>query len=89
MLILPNCLMVDQLYSMIEENNPEFKGTWKYFDGGLITRCHGSLFGGEIDAVQMEFPFELGYGGTSVVESLGKAAGKVIAEFYESWYTKK
>jgi len=60
-------------------------GEWKYFNGGFITRCHGSRFGGEIDAVQIEFPTELTKS-AEVVEKLGKTTGKVIAAFYTSWY---
>ena len=65
-----------------------FAGNYKYYRGGFITRCHGSRFDlkGEIDAVQMEFPAELGNGGESVVETLGNATGEVIAEFYKFWY---
>ena len=61
-------------------------GTWTYFDGGFITRCHGSRFGGEVDAVQLEFPSELRKGGTRVLERLGKTTGEVIALFYKYWY---
>ena len=65
-----------------------FTGNYKYFRGGFITRCHGSLFDkdGEIDAVQLEFPKELRKGGKRVVDRLGKATGKAIAQFYKSWY---
>ena len=65
-----------------------FTGNYKYFRGGFITRCHGSRFDlkGEIDAVQLEFPKELRFGGKDVLNRLGKATGNVISQFYKAWY---
>ena len=65
-----------------------FTGDYKYYPGGFITRCHGSRFDpkSEIDAVQLEFPKELRFGGKDVLNRLGKTTGKVIAQFYKYWY---
>ena len=65
-----------------------FIGNYKYFRGGFITRCHGSRFNtkSEVDAVQLEFPKELRKGGKRVLNRLGKTTGKVVAQFYKSWY---
>ena len=63
-------------------------GNYKYYRGGFITRCHGSRYdeNNEVDAVQLEFPKELRFGGKKVVEALGKATGEVIVDFYKYWY---
>ena len=65
-----------------------FTGDYKYYPGGFITRCHGSRFDAksEIDAVQLEFPKELRFGGKDVLNRLGKATGNVISQFYKHWY---
>lgn len=36
-----------------------FPGGDKYYRGGWITQIHGSRDGGNIDAVQLEFPTEI------------------------------
>ena len=63
-------------------------GENKYYRGGFITRYHGSRYDNadEVDAVQLEFPRELRLGGADVIQSLGKATGKIITKFYNSWY---
>lgn len=64
-------------------------GQDKYFRGGWITQEHGSRDGGEVDAIQMEFPSELRYdAGEEGWRDLAVRVGRVISRFHGQFYVE-
>ena len=57
----------------------------KYYRGGYITRYHGSRYGGNIDAIQVEIPAELRVRSLER-EKFAKALGRSIHKFYQTNY---
>ena len=57
--ILASCVSVDSFCVYPQEKTP--KGN-DYFHGGYIIEKYGSRNGGEIDAIQIEFPKKLRFG---------------------------
>eukprot|EP00095_Tigriopus_kingsejongensis_P000672 maker-scaffold340_size202118-snap-gene-0.24 protein:Tk00672 transcript:maker-scaffold340_size202118-snap-gene-0.24-mRNA-1 annotation:"PREDICTED: uncharacterized protein LOC102462580 isoform X1" len=62
-------------------------GTDKYYRGGYITRAHGSLMEGQIDAIQLETPREVRQdGGPQGMTRFAQSLGRAIARFYLRHY---
>jgi len=70
-------------------------GTDVYYRGGYITQTHGSRDGGNVDAIQMEFPKELITDGDDPAEMLitfkgetfANKIGDVITNFHNKYYS--
>eukprot|EP00095_Tigriopus_kingsejongensis_P000671 maker-scaffold340_size202118-snap-gene-0.23 protein:Tk00671 transcript:maker-scaffold340_size202118-snap-gene-0.23-mRNA-1 annotation:"PREDICTED: uncharacterized protein LOC100492536" len=64
-----------------------FPGEDKYYRGGYITKTHGSMYEGNVDAIQLEMPSEWRYDGTLEQRNqFANAIGASIAKFYELFY---
>ena len=65
-------------------------GEDKYYRGGYITEIHGSRNGGQVDAIQTEFPKSIRrneVNGEQIRNDFIKALARVIAQFHELYYT--
>ncbi|TRY78651.1 hypothetical protein TCAL_06615 [Tigriopus californicus] len=64
-------------------------GMEKYFRGGYITRQHGSMSEGHVDAIQLEIPKELRQdGGPVVLAKFAKSLGCAIVKFFQRHYER-
>ena len=67
-------------------SNVQISDGRKYYRGGYITRYHGSRYGGNIDAIQVEIPAELRMRSLER-EKFAKALGRSIHKFYQTNYS--
>ncbi|TRY78650.1 hypothetical protein TCAL_06616 [Tigriopus californicus] len=80
-------LLEGQGFRALPSPRQPIPGEDKYYRGGYITNVHGSLNGGQVDAIQLEMPSEWRYEGTLDQRNVfAKAVGEAIAEYYELHY---
>jgi len=80
-------LLEKEGYKAVPSVRQPTPGVKPYYRGGYITQEYGSRNGGYIDAIQIEVPGEIRYGGgTGLNQMFARKLAKILKHFYDANY---